>query len=112
LQLSLKFVSVASFAIRVILPDAKETNFGIESLSFNLHSFKAKRRLFILLLLLLKSNRKQKPIWRKVPAPNGPGTLLGGGLTKQRAARLFKLFDLFLDKNFVNPEKPGETAQA
>jgi len=36
LQLSLKFVSVASFAIRVILPDAKETNFGIESLSFNL----------------------------------------------------------------------------
>jgi len=33
LQLRLKFVSVASFAIRVTLPDAKETNFGIESLS-------------------------------------------------------------------------------
>jgi len=35
----LKFVSVAFFAIRVILPDAKETNFGIESLSFNLPFF-------------------------------------------------------------------------
>ena len=27
---------LASFAIRIILPDAKETNFVIESLSFNL----------------------------------------------------------------------------